>query len=74
MSDFLVFPCCDSRPIFFKKILRSSSLPLIEHISHVVRMFVSLDTEADGSNPGISILCHCERHSIRIASVDSAVK
>ena len=33
-----------------------------------------LDTEVDGSNPGISMLCPRERHFIRIASVDSAVK
>ena len=33
-----------------------------------------LDTEVDGSNPGISMLCPWARHFIRIASVDSAVK
>ena len=32
------------------------------------------DTEVDGSNPDISMLCHLARHFIRIASVDSAVK
>ena len=31
-----------------------------------------LDTDVDGSNPGISMLCPCARHFIRIASVDSA--
>ena len=35
----------------------------------------SLDTEADGSNPGsISMLFPWARHLIRVASVDSAVK
>ena len=33
-----------------------------------------LDTEVDGSNPGISMLCLWARHFTRIASVDSAVK
>ena len=33
-----------------------------------------LDTEVDGSNPGISMLCPWARHFIRIASVDSDVK
>ena len=33
-----------------------------------------LHAEVDGSNPGISMLCPCARHLIRIASVDSAVK
>ena len=33
-----------------------------------------LDTEVDGSNPGISMLCPLARHFIRIASVDSAAK
>ena len=33
-----------------------------------------LDTEVDGSNPSISMLCPLARHFIRIASVDSAVK
>ena len=33
-----------------------------------------LDTEVDGSNPGISMLCPWAKHFIRIASVDSAVK
>ena len=33
-----------------------------------------LYTEADGSIPGISMLCPLARHFIRIASVDSAVK
>ena len=32
------------------------------------------DTEVDGSNPGIRMLCPSARHFIRIASVDSAVK
>ena len=34
----------------------------------------SLDTEVDGSNHGISMLCPSARYFIRIASVDSAVK
>ena len=33
-----------------------------------------LDTEDDGSNLSISMLCPCVRHFIRIASDDSAVK
>ena len=33
-----------------------------------------LDTEIDGSNPDISMLCPSARHFISIASVDSAVK
>ena len=33
-----------------------------------------LDTEVDGSNPGISMLCPRARHFIRNASVDLAVK
>ena len=33
-----------------------------------------LDTEDDGSNPGISMLCPRARHFICIASVDSSVK
>ena len=33
-----------------------------------------LDTDVDGSNPGISMLCHWARYFIRIASDDSAVK
>ena len=33
-----------------------------------------LDTEVDGSNPSISMLCPRVRHFICIASVDSAVK
>ena len=32
-----------------------------------------MDTEVDGSNPGISMLCPCASHITRIASVDSAV-
>ena len=36
--------------------------------------FRSQDTEIDGSNPGISMLCPWARHFIRIASVDSAVE
>ena len=32
------------------------------------------DTEVDGSNPGISVLCPWAGQFIRIASVDSAVK
>ena len=33
-----------------------------------------LDTEVDGMNPNISMLCRWARHFIRVASVDSAVK
>ena len=33
-----------------------------------------LDTEVDGANTSISMLCHWARHFIHIASVDSAVK
>ena len=33
-----------------------------------------LDTEVDGSNLGIGMLCPCARDIICIASVDSAVK
>ena len=45
----------------------------LEHIGQLARMSV-LDTEVDGSNPGSSMLFPWARHSIRIASVDSAVK
>ena len=33
-----------------------------------------LDTDVDGSNPGISMWCPRARNFIRIASVDLAVK
>ena len=33
-----------------------------------------LELEVDSSNPGISVLCPCARHFIRIASVDPAAK
>ena len=33
-----------------------------------------LDTEVDGTNPDLSMLCPSARHFIRITSVDSAVK
>ena len=33
-----------------------------------------LDTDVDGSNPGISMLCPLARRFIPIASVDSAYK
>ena len=33
-----------------------------------------LDTEVDGSNPGVGMLCPWAKHFIHIASVDSAVK
>ena len=33
-----------------------------------------LDTEVDGSNPAINIVCPLARQFIRIASVDSAAK
>ena len=52
----------------------ASSLSLDSSILVVWLECRFLDIEVDGSNLGISMLCPCARHFIRIASVDSVVK
>ena len=49
-------------------------LSTVRSISLMWLDFRFLDTEVDGSNPSISMLCPWTRYFIRIASVDSAVK
>ena len=61
-------------PLVSKTVYQEHTAELLKRILVMWLECRFLDTEVDGSNPSISMLCPWARHFICIASVDSAVK